>query len=121
MGLPESEIDGEGVKWGDALTDAVLHTENDVEGLDVVLEVVEILGENVDREVKDKIELWVRMPEGERRVVWLAIWERDGIKEGLTELDGQLVSVMEPELHVVGVEQELTEGDKEVEGVEVVV
>ena len=63
----------------------------------------------------------MRMPEGDIRAVWLAMWESDGIKDGLTELDGQLVSVKEPELHMVGVEQGLAEGQKEVEGEEVVV
>ena len=54
MGLPESKVDGVCVKWGDALTDAVLHTENDVEGLIVVPGVAETLGANVDTGVGDK-------------------------------------------------------------------
>ena len=40
-----------GVKWGDTLMDEVLHTENDVEGLIVVLGVVETLGVSVNTEV----------------------------------------------------------------------
>ena len=39
------------VKWGDMLTDVVLHAENDVEGLIVVLGGVDTLGVNVYTEV----------------------------------------------------------------------